>query len=450
MNKKHLLFPLLALPFVLASCDFSSNSADGPSVAENNATAELESTHQVLSTVYLYYKEVGAITDYLGKGSPSKGGEYADVVYMFSTLSDQFTRYFTPLEANEALGYYMGDSPEAYIGIKFQVLNDTIQVIQVVPDGPAADAGIRKYDQILKVNGTDVTGTHTANYPSLTEGGDGTAFDLTLRRGTDTLSVHVTKDVFDLPTVWLDTLQGVPVIQVDFFAASNSLGQGGTADEFDAALSRTDGYKVVIIDLRDNPGGSVEECLRMTDALLEKGIIVYQMERTWDEELQATVVDTSIPRKVRDDGTIYEEREYVFLANKGSASCSEIMLAGVEYSTDWPIVGTQSYGKGIAQGVAKTPAGGLMVVTTTEFRNGNKEDYHHIGIAPTIEVTDPDSVLAVGLRTAHSIQDTLGRGASQGLVRHLARTSVDHEALRRVDALHTQRPERPNGMFLFR
>lgn len=442
---KQLAFlPLSVLALWLGSCTV----AGGDSVAENIADTELEFNHQLLSTVYLYYKEVGSLSSYIDQGDPADG-EYSDVVYMYSSLSDQFTRYFTPDQAAIALNMYMGGEPESYIGIKFAPIDDTLEVLQVVPNSPADDADIRKHDQIIKVDGVDVTGDNTNSYGELTNGGEGSKYDLTIKRGKDTLTINVGKEQIVLPTVWVDTVESIPVIQLDFFASGDNSGNGGSADEFDEALSRIEGAPMAIIDLRNNPGGSVDQCLRMTDALLDTGIIVYEMDRRYDERLDTTVVDTTIPRRVRDSGTQAERRQYVFLADKGSASCSEIMLAGVEMNTNWPIIGTKSYGKGIGQSLDLTPANGLTVITTTEFRRRDMTNYHHIGIEPTIEVTDPDSVMSVAVRTAKAIMDTLGTGP-KNLQRSMAKLPLDRKALQRVDALHKQKPVRPNGAFIFR
>lgn len=433
--------------FVLALWLGSCSVADGDSVGQKIADTELEYNHQKLSTIYLYYQEVGSLSRYLDQGDPADG-EYSDVVYMYGTLSDQFTNYFTPDQAAIAQNMYTGGEPESYIGIKFAPIDDTLEVLQVAPNSPADDADIRKHDQIIKVDGVDVTGQNTDAYGELTDGGEGSSYDLTLKRGKDTLTVNVSKAQIVLPTVWMDTVESIPVIQVDWFAAGDQRGNGGTADEFDDALARIGSVPMAIIDLRNNPGGSVDQCLRMTDALLDTGIIVYQMERLYDARLDTTVVDTTIPRRVRDNQTFAERRQYVFLADKGSASCSEIMLAGIEMNTNWPIIGTKSYGKGIGQILEKTPANGLTVITTTEFRRRDMTDYHHIGIEPTIEVTDPDSVMTVAVRTAKAIMDTLGTGV-KSLQRKVASLPLDRKGLQRVDALHKQRPVRPNGAFIF-
>jgi C-terminal processing protease CtpA/Prc len=254
-----------------------------------------------------------------------------------------------------------------------------------------------------------------------------------------------------LPTVWLDTISSIPVIQVDFYASSDETGAGGSATEFDEALAKIENAPIAIIDLRGNPGGSVDDCLRMTDALLDTGLIVYELNRRYDGTLDTTFVDTIIPRKVRDNGTTAEHRPYVFLADSGSASCSEIMLAGIQENKDWPIIGTQSYGKGIGQSLGQTVAGGLVVVTTTEFRNKRMKDYHHKGITPDIQILDPDSQMVTAVRVAQAILDTLGDGAAanSALAKTLAKQTLDRRALLRVDGLHKQIPERPNGAFRF-
>lgn len=451
---KRILVLASALALLVLSCT-STTTAPLADVSEDD---ELNYNYIWLQRIYWQASELSPIESYIGKGDTIT---YGDVKAMYESLSDDFTRYFTPLEAKATLQMYMGDDSEvAHMGIMQYLRNasdstvaDTFEIANIAPNSPAAKAGVRKHDLVLKVNGKDVTGKNAIQFPTYTNGAAGTILKLTLLRDSKTVDISVIKQNFDMPSVWTDTVDQIPVIQVSSFDARNA-GKKliGTAAEFKEALDKMGSFKVAIIDLRNNPGGSVDQCTQMTDMLLDTGIIVYQIEHRWDAEKQKSVIDTTQPLVVHKGTTNYEDREYVFLANKGSASCSEIMLAGVQYSTNWPIVGTKSYGKGIGQEVGNSLAGGLMVITTTEFRDGNMENYHghDNGIAHSIPVSNPDSILSAGVLAAKSILDTLGDGAQKTLTRRGAHTVLDREALRRIDGMLEGRPQRPNGAFQFK
>jgi len=406
---------------------------------------ELSATFTRLSRIYLHADELGSENTYRGQGD-SAGGIYADVVHMYSSLTDRFTRYYIPEHYQSALAMYMGSSDgNAIVGIYYQIVDDTLQAMRIIPGSPAALAGMHKGDKILTVNGENVTGTGADSYSTKASGGTGTQLEMTILRNSEILTLIIIKAVIGIPTVWLDSIDGIPVIQVDFFASRAPYSSTtGTEYEFKHILAQAGDFKSAVIDLRGNPGGSVEECLQMTDDLLDTGVIVYQIEHNYDTLLQRTVIDTTQPLVVTANSP-FEKRHYVFLEDAGSASCSEIMLAGIQRNTDWPIVGATSYGKGIAQGLYASPAGGLEVITSIEFRDGNWNNYHHIGIVPSVPEADPDSALAIAVRLAKQagvVQIALARAGTIQI--------SDHAALARINAHLENRPTYPMGTWDFR
>ncbi|HSQ40891.1 MAG TPA: S41 family peptidase [Fibrobacteraceae bacterium] len=438
-------FGIFALAGILSlsSCWDFSTSGSSSSLAQD----ELIYNYQLLTRYYLYNSEVGALSDYLDHGDEDDG-KYSDVIYMYGTLSDQFTRYFTPSQAEAVLAAYLGtDDEEALIGVQMKQLHededsvpDTLAILHVVPDSPADSVGIQRGDLVVAVDSNDVTGDNVDNYSTLTSGDAGTSFQLTILRDTTLLTFDLTKKTITVPTVWLDEVDSIPVIQVDYFAAADDSGNGGTADEFKAALEDAGDFSAAVIDLRDNPGGSVDQCMSMADMLLDTGVIAYSLERYWDSLSQTSKIDTSEwwPVTANSD---FEGRYYVFLANGGSASCSELMLSGIRYSTDWPLVGDTTYGKGIAQSLSYTYANGLAVVTTTEFRTGDWQNYHHVGFAPDYVVTDEDSALALAVQLAKA-------GGTTSLARRSFASLHDVSAVARINARLENRPERPNGAWI--
>ena len=446
MTLRSLLFLFLAI-LTLFGCDSNTTKSSDtltPST-ESIYQREFDASYLRLSRIYYRSEELKSESEYIGHGNTGSDS-FADVIYLYSALSDRFTRYFTPAEAQSTLAMYMGSgNGAAIVGLYSQIINDTLMIVRIIPNSPATEAGIRKGDKIIQVNGIDITGQNATSYSVNTEGGAGTEVVYTLLRGTEMLTCTVVKKVLKIPTVWLDSIDGVPVIQVDFFATRMPPdGAPGTAFEFRTLLAEAGNFESAIIDLRGNPGGSVEECLQMTDDLLDTGVIVYQIEHRYDSLLQKTVIDTNQPLLVTANSP-FEKRHYVFLADAGSASCSEIMLAGVERNTDWPIVGRTSYGKGIAQVLWDTPAGGLEVITSIEYRDGNWSDYHHKGIAPSVPVDNADSALVTAVRLAK--EDMAPQVA-------LARKSVkqfnDRHAMDRINAHLKNRPNYPRGTWDFR
>jgi len=430
--KTKLLCLLVLFVSILTSCDGKANGDPVISVSE-----ELEGNWYLLSRMYYHPEEITDLQDYVGLGA-SSDGEYADVLYMYGQVTDRFTHYFTPEQYQATLNAYMGDSdPIVGIGIYMEVRNDTIQLVHIVPNSPASAAGLQRGDQILYVNGRSVTDSAVDLYGEYSKGDVGTVLNLVIGRAGPSLEISLTKAEIVIPNVWLDFVDSIPVIQVDFFAAADADGQNGTRDEFYTALQNAGDFEAAIIDLRGNPGGSVDQCLGMVDDILDTGIIAYEISRSWDTKTDVVTIDTASVWDVK-EGSPFEGRRYVFLADTGSASCSELMLAGVQGNTDWPIIGGTSYGKGIAQNLYTTGAKGLAVITTTEFRDRNFVKYHGVGIVPDYRVLDADSALALALQLAKGQSPTL---AKRGNV------VEDWSAVHRVNARLEGRPARPNGAF---
>lgn len=374
---------------------------------------ELEFNHFLLQNIYLYSDEIGALRQYEGKGTASSN--YRDVIYLYASLSDPFTRYFDPDNMQSALDSYLGGEEEAMVGVVYGILGndgdaaDTLVVHRIIPASPAEKAGVQVGDRILKVNGESVIGSGANQAGSLMEGGAGTLVTMELLREGKTVSVQLKKAFVAVPTVWLDYVDSIPVIQVTWFA-ENSLDSGGTADEFEKILTKAGDFEAAVIDLRNNPGGSVDQCMKMTDDLLSQGPFIWALEHSIDKKTYVGVVDT-IELWEPGESTSWEGRYYVFLADGGSASCSELMLASVRGNSDYLIVGDTTYGKGIAQILLQTYAKGLAVVSSSEFRMKDWTNYHKVGLAPDLKISDADSALAAAVRIAKQ------KGLTAGLQR---------------------------------
>lgn len=430
--KKSLVSLLFVAIWFLSSCD---GKANGDPIT--SASDELEGNWYLLSRMYYHPEEITELQDYVGRGAASDG-EYADVIYMYHQVTDRFTHYFTPEQYQATLNAYMGDTdPIVGIGIYMDVRQDTIQLVHIVPNSPASEAGLQRGDQILSVNGNSVTDSAVDLYGEYSKGDVGTVLNLVIRRAGKSIEVQLTKAEIVIPNVWLDFVDSIPIIQVDFFAAADADGQNGTRDEFYTALQNAGDFDAAIIDLRGNPGGSVDQCLGMVDDILDTGIIAYEISRSWDTKTDVVTIDTASVWEVK-KGSPFEGRRYVFLADTGSASCSELMLAGVQGNTDWPIVGGTSYGKGIAQNLYTTGAKGLAVITTTEFRDRHFVKYHGVGIVPNYRVLDADSALALALQ--------LAKGQTPALTKRGVGVE-DWASVHRVNARLEGRPVRPNGAF---
>ena len=401
--------------FTLNACTVSSDGGiEGPFNDANFENLAFDQQELMYNGFLLQSFYVNAATelkdfaDYDGKGAKygysSDDYEFPDVSYMYSTLSDNFTNYYSPYIADRLLN--MLTYSETAVGIGAEVKLDSasgLEFTQVYNGGPADAAGIKKGDVIVSVNGTVPT-TEDA-FDKLTTGKEGEKITLEISRDGDTRTIVVTLAPYISPTVFVDEYDDIPVITITEFTDTTSL-PTGTYGEFIEALKETEGATSTIIDLRGNPGGSVDHCLNIASELISKNdtlatIIEHGLNPVivrGDTVDYEAVIDTVT--YIADENGIGKGRYYVFMADTGSASCAEIMLTGVLHNTKSPLVGMVTYGKGIGQAYLGTYAGGLAGITCLRIFDKYGKSYHRYGFAPDYEESDPEKALELALSLA--------------------------------------------------
>jgi len=313
-------------------------------------------------------------------------GKSTSALYASLAATDRFTRYVDSAGA-AAERQRILTTRAAALGLRLELnpTGDTLLIREAVADAPAWSAGARKGMRILGVQGHPVTGDSALPHFSLWSQGDsGVTIELTLLSASgDSLVISATKVPVDFPAVMVDTLQGVPVINLFAFAETT---YGGLSSllEFRQALLETQAYPVFILDLRQDPGGSLQQALAIADELLPGGVIIQQEQRFFDETHFVPL--TGLSRHLARAGEKGEGRKLVILADSMTASASEILIAALRDGLDAPTVGTRTYGKGIGQMVVATPGGALSLITHLKFKAPKGEDYHGKGIFPAYPV----------------------------------------------------------------
>jgi len=398
---------------------YSSGSYSSSSINKNSLEyKELSYNYDLLDLYYIYGHRNDELEDfevYVKSNNTDFNPKsycidrYAKVCNMYGDMSDPFTRYFDPSYAQYILS--MLSETEALVGlgtdvIEVQVDGKTKVVInQVYENGPAEVYGLMEGDTVLTVNGINISSVKA--FEAETKGEKGDRDTLEVLRGDETKTIIVKLDEYNAPTVYLTFNDSIPVIQITEFTPTTS-SVDGSYGEFVKALNKIkDNYKAAIIDLRDNPGGDVDHCNKMSAELLSKGDTViidietdvdssgYGSNKTYFQKLD------TIPYTAEKDG-IGKDLYYVFLANENSASCAEVMLSAVTVNKKSPVVGQNSYGKGIGQYVIQTSyvANGLALITGLESMDKNGEIYHKYGIAPDYEIIDEDDQMEKALEIA--------------------------------------------------
>lgn len=245
------------------------------------------------------------------------------------------------------------------IGVQFDILSDTITVISPIAGGPSEGVGIMAGDKIVKIDDENAVGMSRDNVPKKLRGKKGTIVKLDIfRRGnTKLISFDVVRDKIPLYSVdakYLMEGSDIGVIVVNRFAAT-------TYDELIQAAKdlKTQGMKKLVLDLRGNPGGYLNQAFMIADEFLpgEGDTIVYTKGRR-DEFTEVFTAKR---------GNEFEELPLVVLINAGSASASEIVSGAIQDLDRGLIVGTTSFGKGLVQRQYKNPDGSAFRLTISRY-----------------------------------------------------------------------------------
>ena len=293
---------------------------------------------------------------------------------LFEGLGDYYSYYMTAEEYESILisltGEYSG------VGITLSPNDDGyIEVIAPTEGSPAEDAGIKRGDIVLSVDGVEYIGAEIDTAAAAIRGKAGTRVNLVILRDGAELEFNLRREKIVSKTVKSEILaDNIGYIRISAFEES-------TYEDFKAALYDMEAKVVdgLVIDLRDNPGGLVDSCIEIADLLMDKGTVVYSENQSGEREYYTT----------KDGAT---DIPFVLLVNGGSASASEILSAGIQDNDAGEIVGTQTYGKGVIQQMDQLTDGSAVKLTILQYYSPNGNVIHEIGITPdyVVELLDKD------------------------------------------------------------
>lgn len=287
------------------------------------------------------------------------------------SLRDPYTVYFNKDQMNS----FVEKSQGSYVGIGVSVNTDSNGVLTIVEpfeNSPAKLAGLKQGDKIIKVDDKDVTALRDESMIiSMIKGTENTKVKLTVYRPSEdkTLSFDVTRKRIKASNIKSEILTGdIGYIKLVMFDSEIA---GYFQRDLEKMLSK--GIKGLIIDLRDNPGGSYEQVIAIADRLLPEGLIVYTEDR--EQKKQEKISDKKqlgLP--------------LVLLINGNSASASEILAGAVKDHKYGTLVGTKSFGKGLVQELKTLSDGSGIKVTISRYFTPSGVCIQGIGIKPDVEI----------------------------------------------------------------
>ena len=291
---------------------------------------------------------------------------------MVESLDDPYSSYFSQEELEELMqeteGIYYGIG--AYVGIDPDT--QLCLISGVIEGTPAEEAGLMAGDLIYKVEDTITTGMDTSEVVTLIKGEEFTTVHVTIIRDgeDDYLEFDVERRQIETPTVEQEMFEdGIGYIRITEF-------DDVTVDQFTEAYAVCKGsdMKGLIIDLRSNPGGSMNAVCDIAEKILPKGLIVYTEDK-YGERMEYGC-----------EGKTPIEVPLVVLVDGYSASASEILAGAVKDYEIGTIMGTTTFGKGIVQRVISLSDGSALKLTVSKYFTPNGNDIHGVGIEPDIEV----------------------------------------------------------------
>ncbi len=284
---------------------------------------------------------------------------------LMDSLGDPYTVYYTPEEYNsmteETSGVYKGIG--AYIGLDTKTGAPVFTGI--MPGTPAEKAGLMVGDIICEVDGTDTLSMDTSEVANLVKGEEGTTVTIKVSRDGEYVTVTATRETINVPTVTSEMLDN----QIGYLKISQF--DDVTPGQFDEEYSKLKaaGMKSMILDLRDNPGGTVTAVTQIASEMLPEGLIFYMEDKNGErEEYTCPGADFNIPM--------------VVLVNGYSASASEILAGAIQDAGIGTLVGTQTYGKGIVQNLYPLGDGSAIKITIADYYTRNGRNIHKVGIEP--------------------------------------------------------------------
>lgn len=294
-----------------------------------------------------------------------------------SALDDEYSTYYTQEEMNDIqvslLGNYVGVG--AYL--QADLNTNLIKVLLPIEGSPAKEAGLQPGDIIAKVDGVEYTGEEIEKASSAMKGEEGTTVNVEIIRNGETKTFTLTRRSIKIYHISSDIIENdIGYMYIQTF-------DEGCADEFKQKYEELNSksIKSLIIDLRNNGGGIVDEALEILDYILEKNqTVLITVDKNGNEQISKTSTDQKIDLPI------------VLLVNEQTASASEIMAGALKDNNRVKIVGEKTYGKGVIQELMYLTSGAALKLTTNEYYTPNRNRINKIGITPdyVVEITEDE------------------------------------------------------------
>ncbi|WP_462412497.1 lmo1851 family serine protease [Neobacillus sp. Marseille-QA0830] len=294
---------------------------------------------------------------------------------MVESLDDPYSDYMSVDEA-KSFNSTISSSFEG-IGAEIQEKDGHIVIVSPIKGSPAEKAGLKPDDIILSVDGKSLQGMTSTEAVTIIRGKKGTKVELSIQRaGTSApLTVPIVRDEIPIETVYGEMVEdGIAKVQITSFSTN-------TAKELVKTLNdmQNQGMKGLVLDLRQNPGGLLDQAVSISSMFVPKGKVIVK-----EEDRNGKI------KEIASSNEGNPNLPLVVLIDKGSASASEITAAALRESAGVKLIGEKSFGKGTVQTASNFSDGSNLKFTIAKWLTPNSNWIHKKGIKPDVEVALPE------------------------------------------------------------
>ncbi|WP_026048949.1 S41 family peptidase [Staphylococcus massiliensis] len=327
---------------------------------QSGQTAKIQQVYNMLDRNYYKNFDNDKVIDQSIKG-------------MVKGLDDPYSEYMTKKETEKFTEDVSGDF--VGIGAEMQKKHDELMVTSPIKGSPAEKSGLMPKDVVLKVDHKSIKGKAFEEVVNSIRGEKGTDVTLTIKRGGETKDITITRDEIHVDSVTYEKKGKVGVFTINKF-------QEDTSKELKLAIKKAhkQGVRDIVLDLRNNPGGLLDEAVKMSNIFIEKNKTVVKLQKGNQKEAVKTTID---PLKEAKDMNVS------ILVNKGSASASEVFTGAMKDYGLAKVYGETTFGKGIVQTTHEFKDGSLLKFTEMKWLTPKEHYIHKKGIKPDVNIKSP-------------------------------------------------------------
>lgn len=350
-----------------------------PTYAFHNNTSE--PTTQTREELRVLMEVIGRVLNSYVEEKTSQEVINAAIDGVIKSL-DKHSSYMPP----EAAQVLMEEMTGSFFGIGAEVNKHKetkyIEVVSPIEGSPAEAAGIRPGDLIKSINGVELKELSLSNAVKTIRGPDGTKAKMVIVRDEEELTITVIRGKVELVVVRLRLFDNkIAYIRLTTFNQLSTIKMREAFSKLKAQLGDEEEFDGVILDLRNNPGGLLNEAVSISDLFLDTGTIITTKGRA----------DEIIYTETAHSGQIISPKTpIIVLINKGSASASEIVAGTLQDLGRAAILGVKSYGKGSVQTIIPLSNGGNLRLTVAKYYTAGGTTPHDVGIIPDVVVELPE------------------------------------------------------------